>query len=161
VPILIELKSFHDVEGFAHGFALEKAVCALLDGYEGRVALQSFNPATVKDLLRRRVPRPVGLIACDYLNSADSLLFLNSVERFALTNVFHAWLYQPDFVSYDFQRLPKPGLSLARRRFPLLSWGVFGEQDLARSPGVVDNIIFERLTREQIERVRGGWLPHR
>lgn len=150
VPLLIELKSFEDDRGFPNDFDLEDAALQQLRSYVGPLAVQSFNPRTVRYLLERVPAWPVGLIACDYAACPNEFRFLPWWQRHFFANLGHAWVLQPDYVVYDFSALPKQSVALARRRFPIVAWGVNDEATLARSHELVDNIIFENLSKDQL-----------
>lgn len=156
VPLLIELKSFDDEWGFPSDFALEDSVIALVRNYPGPLALQSFNPRTVAYLAQKAAAWPLGLIACDYRRHAGDLAFIPKWRRFLYSQCGHAWFLQPDYLVYDFKDLPLWGLRLARRRFPLLVWGINSIESMENSRRVADNIIFENIAPAEFTHYRSN-----
>ncbi len=69
VPLLIEVKDRHETLVATDG-VLEAALVAALAGYEGPVAVMSFNPASVAEVARIAPHLPRG-ITSDPFNAAD------------------------------------------------------------------------------------------
>ncbi len=98
VPLVIELKGREaDDEGFA------EAVLEVLEGYEGKVALMSFDHWLLRDLKALNAPYPVGLTAGG-----------NKPEEFEAHE--KAMELGLDFISYFFADLPNPFISGAARK---------------------------------------------
>ena len=134
VPLLIELKPC------ARRKQLVRTVLAALRGYEGKYALQSFDPRIVH-LVKKQAPAvPRGQLGCSY-------------TKFTPQNflVKHMWLHfwtHPDFISYNTCDLP---YKRARRRgCLLLGWTVRTAEEYLRVKPYVDNVIFENIHPETL-----------
>jgi len=92
VPLVLELKGRKgDDDGFA------SAVLETLEGYEGEVALMSFDTWLLEELKALECPYPVGLTAEG-----------QKEEEFAVHR--KAMGYGLDFISYNIEHLPNIGL---------------------------------------------------
>lgn len=112
VPLLIEIKSRagYDVERTV------RRVVDVLEGYEGRHAVMSFDPR-VSRWLRRHAPWIVrGLVMRQDRNPDARVGFARHVAL---------WIARPDFVAFDVRALPDTfAASLREQGFPLLTWTV-------------------------------------
>jgi glycerophosphoryl diester phosphodiesterase len=126
VPLLIELKNLTELPG-----PLERAVLECLRGYRGEVALQSFNPLSVR-WLRQNAPE----VARGQLSARPAGIPLAGLTR-------------PHFVAYRVDDLPHPAVTRARARgLPVLAWTVRTPVQRAIASRFADNIIFEEETRD-------------
>ena len=96
VPLVLELKGR---KGDDDGFAM--AVLDAIEGYEGPIALMSFDTWLLKDLKENGTTRPVGLTA----EGAR-------LENFAVHE--EAMQYGLDFISYYYGHLPNAFISRQR-----------------------------------------------
>ena len=112
VPVLIEIKSRagYDVKRSC------RAVARALDGYDGAVAVMSFDPRVPK-WFAKHAPVPMrGLV----IKETDDGPTPHRWQRHLAL-----WHAQPEFVAYDIRALPNPlSTSLRARGFPLPSWTV-------------------------------------
>lgn len=140
-PLFLELKTGWQREPLP---ALALKTAETLAGYDGPVAIMSFDPELVVASRRLQGERPHGIVACD-LSNAREAPGLSLLERFALTHLLHAPRSRPDFVAYSVRDLPAIAPSLLRRAFstPLLCWTVRTGADRAKAERVADQIIFE------------------
>ncbi len=139
VPLLLELKP-HEPPA-----RLERAVISALRGYRGPVAVQSFDPFSLRAMreLDPRIPR--GQIGGP-LRNGD----LKLVERLALQHLAGSFWSAPSFVAYEFAGLPALSTRVARRvGLPVLVWTVRSPAEEAFARRYADNVIFE------------GYLPRR
>ncbi|MDQ0317122.1 glycerophosphodiester phosphodiesterase family protein [Amorphus orientalis] len=141
VPLFLELKSGWRREALP---ALAEETAAVLNGYDGPVALMSFDPELVAASRRLLPERPHGILACDFA-SAPGGPPLSVLERFALTHLLHAPRTRPNFIAYAVSDLPAVVPSLARRIYgtPLLAWTVRTGVERAHAEKTADQIIFE------------------
>lgn len=141
VPLLIELKDQTGElgEGPAH---LEEATARALHGYEGPVALMSFNPHMVARLAELRPDLPRGLTtdpfrARDWPGIPEAVLTqLRLMKHYDRTGA--------SFVSHKALDLWRPDLRRLRRRgAAILCWTIRApwQERLARL--VADNVTFE------------------
>lgn len=107
VPLVIELKGEPgDDEGFAG------AVLDGLEGYEGKVALMSFDHSLLRDLKALDAPHPLGLTA----EGVKPEQFFAHDEAMALGL---------DFCSYNVYHLPNSfAAGLRAKGIPLITWTV-------------------------------------
>ncbi len=134
--MLIELKTQSTETG-----RLEGEVARLLEGYDGEVALQSFDPVSL-GWFRRHSPRHArGQLASGHRRSSRSLppWQVQILRRLQLNHVG-----RPDFIGYDVRDLPCLTAAQARRAgLPILAWTVRTSTDRARARRHADGIIFE------------------
>ena len=126
VPLVLELKGRKDDdEGFA------ASVLETLEGYNGHVALMSFDVWLLKDLKELGSPYPVGLTAEG--TQPD--------EFFAHDDAMHLGL---DFISYCYEHLPNSFVTAQRQRgIPVITWTVRNEKGASHSYAHADQITFE------------------
>lgn len=143
-PLIVELKSFTSA-GFEEDGALARAVVNALADYRGPVALKSFNPLTVLELLRLRGSSPlwpVGLISCDHSKDAD-FKFLTQEKMAELTDLNSSVARQCDFFSYNINDLSEDLAQQMRSRGPLLVWTVRTQEQFEKAKRLADNFVFE------------------
>ncbi len=144
VSLLIELKDQSGGTGSAPD-DLERAVAAALMGYDGPVAVMSFNPHMVANLQKRAPSVPRGITTDGYNEkewpdlSSDSLHFLREIGAFDAVGA--------SFISHDWHDLTAPRVTdLKARGVPILCWTVKSAEDEAIARRVADNITFEGYT---------------
>ena len=140
-PLVLELKTEWQRD---RDPALARHTAEALAGYDGPVAIMSFDPELVAASRRLMPDRPHGIVACDSSNARD-FPRLSVMERFALTHLLHAPRTRPDFVAYRIQDLPTGSTTLLRRLFgvPLLTWTVRTQAERQKAARVADQMIFE------------------
>lgn len=117
VPLVIELKgrNAEDDDGFA------EAVLEVLEGYQGKVALMSFDHHLLRELKRLEAPYPVGLTA----EGADPETFFKHDEAMQLGL---------DFISYHWSHLPNSFIDAQRAKgIPVITWTVRDEKARAHT----------------------------
>lgn len=131
VPLVLELKGR---EGDDEGFA--SAVLETLEGYEGEVALMSFDVWLLEELKALESPYPVGLTAEGVKESEFE------IHRKAMAHGL-------DFISYNVMHLPNAFISEQKAGgVPVISWTVRTPELKAHSDAHVDQITFEGFTPE-------------
>ncbi|WP_416897419.1 MAG: glycerophosphodiester phosphodiesterase family protein [Minwuia sp.] len=126
LPLLIELKMGDP--------RLPGAVAAVLDGYDGPFAVQSFDPDIVRWFADNRPDWPRGLIAYEKLQFS----FRAREPRYLPSFIPHC---RPDFVAWHVGDLPVPPDVPAD--LPVLTWTVRSHADRRRAKRHADNMIFE------------------
>ena len=127
VPLVIELKGISAEEDDG----LAEAVLDVLEGYEGKVALMSFDHWLLKDLKSLECPYPVGLTA----EGADPEQFFVHDEAMQLGL---------DFVSYCAPHLPNSFVTALRERgIPVITWTVRDEIMREHTYKYADQMTFE------------------
>ncbi|KQV81355.1 glycerophosphodiester phosphodiesterase [Rhizobium sp. Root1220] len=126
VPLVIELKGREaDDEGFA------ESVLEVLEGYEGKVALMSFDHWLLRDLKALNAPYPLGLTAGG-----------NKPEEFETHE--KAMTLGLDFISYFFADLPNPFITAQRDKgVVVITWTVRDENARKHTFENADQMTFE------------------
>jgi len=143
-PLIIELKSFSR-NGIATDGRLERCIASLLSSYNGPVALKSFNPFSVSELLRLRKPAdhwPVGFISCDYRRDPD-FSFLTDQQAEGLSQLRDDFAPPCEFVSYNIDDLSEELSQRVRSKMPLMVWTVRTEDQYKKALRLADNVVFE------------------
>lgn len=126
VPLVIEIKGR---PGEDEGFV--EAVLEVLEGYEGKVALMSFDHHILKDLKAAGAPYPFGLTA----EGAKPEDFFRHDEA------MHLGL---DFISYFHGHLPNSFVTAQRQSgIPIITWTVRDENARAHTYTHADQMTFE------------------
>lgn len=129
-PILIEIKS--DVFNYA---PLCLSVRRALEGYRGKAAIMSFNPAIVR-WFRKNAPHIVrGLV----ITEEGTRNMRGRAKRHSAL-----WMAKPDFLAYDIRDLPSKFASNQRDRgIPVLTWTVRTQAHHDVASKHTDGLIFE------------------
>ncbi|MEX0306343.1 MAG: glycerophosphodiester phosphodiesterase family protein [Ruegeria sp.] len=140
VPLLIELKDQDGAMGPDIG-ALEADVVRALRGYEGPVALMSFNPHSVAELGRLAPELPRGLVTSSYNPKAELLPqpvcdHLRDIPDFDRVGA--------SFVSHEVADLSRSRVAeLKAQGIPILTWTIRSPEQEAEARKVADNVTFE------------------
>ncbi len=141
VPLLIEIKGQEDGAGPDTG-ALERATAQALAGYEGPLAVMSFDPKAVARMadLAPRVPR--GLTTCGF-TEADCPE-LSAEARDLLRDIAHFDRVGASFISHDATDLASARVAeLKGKGIPVLCWTICSPEQEEAARRVADNITFE------------------
>lgn len=140
VPLLIELKDQDGAMGTAIG-PLERATVQALDGYEGPVALMSFNPNSVAMMAELAPYVPRGIVTSAYEPSEWPLPktvcdHLRGIPDFDRT--------RSCFISHEVQDLDRPRVAeLKQAGARILCWTVKSPEQEKRARKVAENVTFE------------------
>ncbi len=141
IPLLIELKDQHGQMGETCG-TLETATAQALAGYDGPVAVMSFNPHMVLRMATLAPDIPRGIVTCGYTPEDWPLLRAETRQRLRAVAE-----YSPSgsvFVSHDVNDLDSPRLvELRAEGAAILCWTVRSPEAEARARAVAHNITFE------------------
>jgi glycerophosphoryl diester phosphodiesterase len=143
-PLIIEIKSHFDGD-----WRLAERVAALVAGYEGPVAIKSFDPQVIRHL-RDNADRlgtnryPLGIVAQaryddgEWRNRPQAL-------RDEVTAFLHYPQTRPDFLSWRVDDLPHaiPFLLRAQLDVPVITWTVRREDQRTLAAKWADQIVFE------------------
>ena len=139
VPILVEVKNYGHPVG-----PLERAVGEVVSEYEGPLAIQSFNPMSLKWFYRHHPQLVRGLIAYSF---PVEEVPMKATTRFLLKNLLFTPLCKPHYIAYEHQDLTRHRLRrLHRMRVrgtPVLVWTVRTQAHADLALKRSDNIIFE------------------
>lgn len=141
VPLVVELKDQHGSLGDVDG-ALERAVVRDIAGYEGPLALMSFNPHMVARLARLAPNVPRGIVTCAY--APAKWPELSEATRTRLRGIPDYESAGCSFISHQADDLDRPRVAeLKARGATVLCWTVRSTGAEARAREVADNITFE------------------
>lgn len=144
VPLLIEVKDQDGAMGPRVG-PLEDAVAAALDGYDGPVALMSFNPHSVAALADRMPQHPRGLTTCAY--APEDHPTLPAATRDTLRGIPDAHRTGASFISHDHRDLSSPRVAaLKAQGLAVLCWTVRSPEEEASARRIAQNVTFEGYT---------------
>lgn len=147
VPLLIEIKD-QDGRLGANVGSLQDEVARELQGYQGPVAVMSFNPYAVADFRAAAPGITVGLTTCGYLPEEWPMLDDEMCEHLAQIADFDS--VGAEFISHDHDDLGNPAvLALAARDVPVLCWTIRSAEAEARARRVAQNITFEDYLPER------------
>lgn len=133
VPVLIEIKQRGEAG------ALEQAVIDVLAGYRGEVAVQSFNPYSLRYLRNHAPNLPRGQLSGSFTGED-----LPTWQVFALRNLLMNWASQPAFIAYELEALPSAATTLQQARGrPLIAWTVSDPTGYEAAQLRADGIIFD------------------
>lgn len=141
VPLLIEIKDQDGALGPDVG-ELEAAVARVLEGYQGDVALMSFNPHSVAALQTLLPDRPRGLTTEAFLEADEwkaSRQHLAALERISDYERVGAC-----FISHNHRQLAMPRVAeLKAGGAAVLCWTIRSPEEEAIARQVADNVTFE------------------
>ncbi len=131
VPIFVEIKNEGEVG------ALEEDVAAELESYDGPVSVMSFNPFSLQRVAEIAPDIPRGQLASRF--KGEDLAWY---KKLLLANMTMNWASKPDFIAYDVDALPCPGVTVQTwRGRPILGWTIEDADDLARAAQYCDGFI--------------------
>lgn len=132
VPIIVELK-YDRKTG-----KLEQELVKLLDNYEGKFVVKSFNPNSIKWFKKNRPNYIRGLlVAYDY----------NKLKNHLLLKLFLI-LTKPDFLSESYKLYNDKRNIKIRKKYPTLVWTVRNKKIYNMIKGSFDNYICENIESE-------------
>jgi glycerophosphoryl diester phosphodiesterase len=140
-PLLVELKDQSGTMSSTDG-QLEAATVAALQGYQGPVALMSFNPHTVARLAEIAPHLCRGIVTCSW-GEEDAALVGNAVcDR--LRDIPDYDRTQSSFISHEAADLPRPRVAeLKAKGAAILCWTIRSPEAEAIARQVADNVTFE------------------
>ncbi|MFT4961026.1 MAG: glycerophosphoryl diester phosphodiesterase [Paracoccaceae bacterium] len=140
VPLLIELKDQDGGMGPDIG-VLEAATAAALQGYDGAVAVMSFNPFSVAKMVEIAPYIPCGLVTESYPPegwpmSAATCARLREIPDFDSSGA--------SFISHEAKDLGRPRVAELRASgVPVISWTIRSADQEAKARRFADNVTFE------------------
>jgi glycerophosphoryl diester phosphodiesterase len=146
VPLLIEFKDQDGAMGTDVG-PLEADAVRALQGYDGPVALMSFNPNSVAELARLAPHLPRGLVTCSY-QPKEELLPQTVCDHLRDIPDFNR--VGASFISHEVADLPRPRVAeLKAQGVPILCWTVRSPEQEAEARKIADNVTFEGYLAQQ------------
>lgn len=130
-PILIEIKQTEKIG------ELEKKVLDLLKDYNGKIAVESFNPFSLQWFKNNAPEIWRGQLSCFFKGEKLSIVRKGLLKRLALNKVSC-----PDFISYHADDLPNRWVK-KHENLPIIAWTINSQQKYLKAVQFSDNIIFE------------------
>ena len=141
VPLLIEIKDQDGAMGEDIG-PLEAAVANALTGYDGPVAVMSFNPHSVAEMARLAPDLPRGLTTSAY--SAEDWPLLPNATRERLRGIPDFDRIDAAFISHQASDLASPHVArLKSEGVPVLCWTIRSPEAEVEARRIADTITFE------------------
>lgn len=141
VPLLIELKDQDGALGENVG-PLEAAVAKEIEGYQGPVAVMSFNPHSVSAMQTLAPSVPRGLVTDDF---EPDVWRINEARANELNAISDYDRVGACFISHDCRDLSMPRVAeLKGAGAHILCWTVTSPEVEAEARRIADNITFER-----------------
>tara|TARA_R110002095_G_scaffold60649_1_gene51528 strand:- start:193 stop:999 length:807 start_codon:yes stop_codon:yes gene_type:complete len=135
VPVYVEIKR----EAYGKAGALEEATLKVLENYEGRIALLSFNPQSLEWFAKNAPQFHRGQ---NYEPSKEKSGGKTKILKAVLSQ---AWQARPHFFVYNNKTMPDillRGLSFIRHLIP---YGVNSHEDYQSVSRHASNVIFEKI----------------
>ncbi|MEM6729334.1 MAG: glycerophosphodiester phosphodiesterase family protein [Pseudomonadota bacterium] len=144
VPLLVEIKDQDGGLGPNVG-PLEQEVAQAIKGYEGPLALMSFNPHSVAALAETVPDLPLGLTTCDFIPERWPTIDAARLRELAtLPDLAHLPL---SFISHDHRALAMPEVAAAKASgLPILTWTIRSEAEASTALEIADQITFEHFS---------------
>lgn len=143
VGLVVEIKQ---QEYPAQTRMLAQKVLSDIAGYQGPLALKSFDPLALSVLHRQGYRGSLGIITYDYKSHAD---YLQGTQKFVLRNTLHRAVSHFTFISCEQTALAAPMIRL-RRAFGIkvMSWTVRSKAEAQAALQHADQIVFEGFDPE-------------
>lgn len=142
VPLVVEIKSHWDGSAI-----LTERVVDCVNGYDGPLALMSFDPEILR-VLAMQAPHLTRGIVADRVH--DPYYEALSVQRRRDLRTFaHLGETKPHFVSFDYMGLPfAPVQNIRAQGFPVITWTIKSESAASKARRYSDQITFEQYLPE-------------
>ncbi len=135
VPLLIEIKQNQKIG------PLEEKLMKLLDNYQGKYAIQSFNTKTLY-WFKKNYPNILrGQLSAKYFPKKS-----NKIINFITKNMLLNFIIKPNFISYKYNELsPKKIKKYKKKGITLLAWTITNKEDYNKYKEQYDNLICEKF----------------
>ncbi|WP_027173061.1 glycerophosphodiester phosphodiesterase [Methylobacterium sp. 10] len=139
VPLVVEVKS-----RFTGDLRLVERVAAIVSGYDGPVAVKSFDPVLIEAFAGLAPDIPRGIVGETAQDDPAYALMPESLRR-SLSDLLHLGASRPDFLSWRVDDLPCAATYLCRHlgRMPLMTWTVRNPDQRKRAHEHADQMVFE------------------
>src|SRR5690554_115925 len=148
VPLLIEIKNEGKVG------EMERLIYEELKSYQGKYAVQSFNPYTLKwfrinapEVLRGQLSG--SFVVSDYEMEYAGTTRLPWYKKFLLENLLLNFESRPHFISYEVNNTTTARLkSMKKLKVPLLGWTIKHKTEYDEAKEKFDNLILDSVISE-------------
>ncbi len=148
VPILFEMKSYN------FSGRLESAFYQKIQDYEGKFAVQSFSPYSLRWFKKNAPGILRGQLSCDlkHVNFEVPLFQLIPLKliMFLIKRLETNFICKPNFISCEFHRINIKMLRKMREKgASILAWTIKSEEQFTHVNPFIDSVIFERFLPEK------------
>ena len=141
VPLLVEIKDQDMRLGPAES-AIERAVVNLLTGYDGPLAVMSFNPHVMERVIALAPDLAAGLVTDPF--DGEDWPIVPEARRTELADIPDAERLGLDFISHNRADLGSAAVArLKAAGLPILCWTVRSDEEARVAYDVADQITFE------------------
>ena len=134
VPILIELKNDNKVG------LLESSLVQILKKYNGKYAVQSFNPLSIM-WFKNNYPNIIrGQLVCKFKNKK-----MDNIKKFILKTMFFNLITNPDYISHSVDDLSYKEVNKIKKNKFILGWTVRNKERYDELIKYYDNLICEKF----------------
>lgn len=120
---------------------LEQEACKVLDKYNGKFIVKSFNPFSVLWFKNNKPEYIRGQLASNFKNDK-----MNVIKRFILEHMLFNFIIKPDFIAYDIHSITKKQANRYKRRNRLLFlWTIRTNEELDLAKEYGDSYILEKI----------------
>lgn len=137
VPILIELKDEKEATDLA------AKTYEVVENYEGRYLVQSFNPFTLEWFKNNASEVIRCQLSSDFTDDPNNTL--EWYEVFVLKNLLLNFKSKPHVIAYDLNSVDNLSVGLLKAKYPILSWTIANEEHMHMGYKKTDNIIFDNI----------------
>jgi len=137
-PLIVEIKTYRKNHA-----EVTPAVCAMLDRYNARYCIESFDPFCVGWLKKNRPEICRGQLSENFGSKKE----FSPILRYMLTNLMFGWLNCPDFIAYKFADRSLGAVDRCRKKYGVqeVSWTLRTPEDLNKAEAIGSIPIFERF----------------
>lgn len=133
VPILIEIKN----NGLSK--KIEKVLIEKVNEYNGDVAIESFNPFSMRYIMKHIPNIYRGLLVS---NLKD--IKMPIIQKMLIYNMCFNWFVKPNFIAYDIRCMPnKKVIKLKNNNMDIIGWTLKSQIDYEKIKNYCDGYIFE------------------
>ncbi|NLY88989.1 MAG: glycerophosphodiester phosphodiesterase [Firmicutes bacterium] len=151
VPLLVEVKNEGKVG------EMESLIYEELRNYQGKYAVQAFNPFTL-NWFRKNAPEVLrGQLAGSFAVSDYDVEYAGTTrlpwyQRVLLGNLLLNFMSRPHFIAYEVNHATGPRLkSMRKLGVPLLGWTIKQKDEYEKAKGKFDNFILDSVISEITE----------
>ncbi len=142
VPLIVEFKA----EG--HNVSVCDIAMQMLDHYNGRYCIESFNPLVLLWFKKNRPAIMRGQLSSNLIKDKEDG---NPSLYFVLQNLLINFLTKPDFISYNYIHRNMLSFVLCHRlyRIPTFAWTIKSQESLEESRSSFDFFIFDHFIPQE------------
>ena len=130
--------------------ALESTACEIMRGYDGPIAVMSFNPDMIARCAMLAPDVPRGIVTDPY--SADNWPTVPETRRIELAQIPHYDLIGASFISHNRADLSAPRVAeLKSQGAAVFCWTVRTQAQETEARKIVDSITFEGYMPEGVK----------